>query len=248
MQPRRDIDDYCYKGNRKLKEPVLPPNCKIVGREAFANSQIRKLVTFPKTLEEIRDGAFAENRCLKEVIFPASVESVGAYCYKNCAALKTVKFEAGSKCRRIPESCFHSCTQLSSVVFLKNLKSIRSRAFYKCKELKEITLPETLTEIGAEAFYFCPIETLELPKRIQRLDHKAFFGCKKLRNVYIPESVTYLGEEAFHGCNWLEYLEIHHDPEYVGDRIVNKSCTIRCKKGSKMDEYCEVQGMQREYI
>ena len=64
MQPRRDIDDYCYKGNRKLKEPVLPPNCKIVGREAFANSQIRKLVTFPKTLEEIRDGAFAENRCL----------------------------------------------------------------------------------------------------------------------------------------------------------------------------------------
>ena len=50
MQPRRDIDDYCYKGNRKLKEPVLPPNCKIVGREAFANSQIRKLVTFPKTL------------------------------------------------------------------------------------------------------------------------------------------------------------------------------------------------------
>ena len=121
MQPRRDIDDYCYKGNRKLKEAVLPPNCKIVGREAFANSQIRKLVTFPKTLEEIRDGAFAENRCLKEVIFPASVESVGAYCYKNCTALKTVKFEAGSKCRRIPESCFQSCTQLSSVVFPKNL-------------------------------------------------------------------------------------------------------------------------------
>ena len=54
MQPRRDIDDYCYKGNRKLKEAVLPPNCKVIGREAFANSHIRKLVTFPQTLEEIR--------------------------------------------------------------------------------------------------------------------------------------------------------------------------------------------------
>lgn len=106
MQPRRDIDDYCYKGNRKLKEPVLPPNCKIVGREAFANSQIRKLVTFPETLEEIREGAFSENRFLKEVIFPASLESIGAYCYKNCTALETVKFKAGSKCHRIPEGCF----------------------------------------------------------------------------------------------------------------------------------------------
>ena len=38
MQPRRDIDDYCYKGNRKLKEAVLPPDCKFIGREAFANS------------------------------------------------------------------------------------------------------------------------------------------------------------------------------------------------------------------
>ena len=83
---------------------------------------------------------------------------------------------------------------------------------------------------------------------LQKLVHKAFFGCKKLRKVYIPENVTYLGEEAFHGFNWMEYLVIHHDPEYIGTRIVNKNCTIRCKKGSKMDAYCEVQGLQREYI
>ena len=69
MQPRRDIDDYCYKGNRKLKEPVLPPNCKIVGREAFANSQIRKLVTFPKTLEEIRDGLLQKTAVLRRLSF-----------------------------------------------------------------------------------------------------------------------------------------------------------------------------------
>lgn len=62
MQPRRDIDDYCYKGNRKRKEVILPPGCKTIGREAYANSQIRKPVMFPKTLEEIGEGAFAENR------------------------------------------------------------------------------------------------------------------------------------------------------------------------------------------
>ena len=80
------------------------------------------------------------------------------------------------------------------------------------------------------------------------VDQRAFFGCKKLKEVYIPENIMYLGEEVFHGCNRLEYLEIHHDPEHIGSKIVNKNCTIRCKKGSKVDLYCEEQGLKREYI
>ena len=43
-------------------------------------------------------------------------------------------------------------------------------------------------------------------------------------------------------------MEIHHDPEHIGSKIVNKNCTIRCKKGSKVDLYCEEQGLKREYI
>ena len=39
-----------------------------------------------------------------------------------------------------------------------------------------------------------------------------------------------------------------HDPEYVGPWIVNKSCTIRCYKGSKMDAYCDEYELKREYI
>ena len=99
-----------------------------------------------------------------------------------------------------------------------------------------------------EAFYFCGFETIVLPKEIKKLDQRAFFGCKKLKEVYIPENIMYLGEEVFHGCNRLEYLEIHHDPEHIGSKIVNKNCTIRCKKGSNVDLYCEEQGLKREYI
>ena len=242
------IDDYCFKGDGKIKEVILPSSCRIIGREAFASCQFRKPVIFPQTFLEIKEGAFAENHSLKEATFPASMEAVGAYCYKGCTALKTIKFEADSKCLKIPESCFHSCTQLNKVAFPDKIKSIENRAFYRCKELTEITLPDTLEEIGLEAFYFCGFETLELPKGLWKLDHRSFFGCKKLKNVYIPANITFIGEEAFHGCNRLEYLEIHHDPEYIGSRIVNKNCTIRCKKGSKVDLYCEEQGLKREYI
>ena len=221
------IDDYCYKCNGKIKEVILPSGCRIIGKEAFASCQFRKPVVFPQTIKEIKESAFSENHSLRGATFPASLEILGDYSYKGCTALKTVAFETSSECRRIPESCFHSCTQLSKVVFPEHLKSIGRRAFYRCKELKEITLPDTLEEIGLESFYFCGFETIVLPKEIKKLDHRAFFGCKKLKEVYIPENIMYLGEEAFHGCNRLEYLEIHHDPEYIGSRIVNKNCTIR---------------------
>ncbi|VUX40863.1 leucine-rich repeat protein [Blautia luti] len=87
---------------------------------------------------------------------------------------------------------------------------------------------------------------------ILRFNYRTFTAqlarMQKVKNVYIPANITFIGEEAFHGCNRLEHLEIHHDPEYIGSRIVNKNCTICCKKGSKVDLYCEEQGLKREYI
>ena len=36
------IDDYCFKGDGKIKEVILPSSCRIIGREAFASCQFRK--------------------------------------------------------------------------------------------------------------------------------------------------------------------------------------------------------------
>ena len=115
------IDDCCYKGNGKIKEIILPSGCRIIGKEAFASCQLRKPVVFPQTVKEIKESAFSENHSLREVTFPASLEILGDYSYKGCTALKKVAFETSSECRRIPECCFHSCTQLSKVVFPEHL-------------------------------------------------------------------------------------------------------------------------------
>ncbi len=123
------IDDCCYKGNGKIKEIILPSGCRIIGKEAFASCQLRKPVVFPQTVKEIKESAFSENHSLREVTFPASLEILGDYSYKGCTALKTVVFETSSECRRIPEYCFHSCTQLSKVVFPEHLKSIGRELF-----------------------------------------------------------------------------------------------------------------------
>lgn len=44
MQPRRDIDDYCYKGNRKLKEAVLPPGCKLL--KTITNVEFPRVMSY----------------------------------------------------------------------------------------------------------------------------------------------------------------------------------------------------------
>ena len=47
------IDDGCFRSDGRMREVILPPNCKIIGREAFFQCQIRKEVVLPKTMKEI---------------------------------------------------------------------------------------------------------------------------------------------------------------------------------------------------
>lgn len=242
------VDDKCFMEDGKIKEVILSSHCRIIGKQAFEGCQFRKQVIFPETLVEIKKRAFAENHNLRQAIFPSSLEKLGVQCYRECNNLKKVLFAPQSKCREIPEGAFDSCVRLNEVTLPDRLQTIDARAFYRCKDLKKISLPDSITEIGEEAFYFCGLEELDLPKNLWKLGDSAFFRCKNLRSVFIPESVKSIGRWVFHGCSRLEYLEICHDPEYIGPWIVNKSCTIRCYKGSKMDSYCEEYGLKREYI
>lgn len=242
------IGDVCFKNNGKMKEIWLPLGCKVIGREAFYGCHIRKEVILPGRLTEIRAGAFAGNCNLPRTDFPASLEKLGKQCYKDCNNLKSVRFASGSRCTEIPEGAFEGCVKLSELILPDGAETIGNRAFYKCKELKKVRIPDSVIRIGEQAFYFCKLEELQLPDVLQELSDKAFFKCNGLKSVLIPKSVQKIGEGVFHGCNRLEYLEIHHDPEEIGPGIVNKSCTIRCRKGSRMDAYCEENGLKTEYI
>ena len=69
-----------------------------------------------------------------------------------------------------------------------------------------------------------------------------------LEQVTLPESVQYIGDGAFRGCNRLKVLEIRHDPEYIGELIANRNTVIRCRKDSKVEEYCKEYGYQVEIV
>jgi hypothetical protein len=128
------------------------------------------------------------------------------------------------------------------------VETIEDRAFYKCKELKNVRFPKGLKKIGKEAFYFCGLENLTLPDTVEVLDEKAFFKCMYLTEVTLPESIRRIEKWVFHGCGRLQILEIRHDPEYIGEWIINRAARIRCYRGSKVDTYCQESGFTVEYI
>jgi hypothetical protein len=98
------------------------------------------------------------------------------------------------------------------------------------------------------AFYFCGMEKLELPDTLETIDVKTFFKCTQLKEVKIPVSVRSIERGAFHGCNRLKILEFRHDPDFIGEELINKSTRIRCYQGSKVDAYCQEHDYITEYI
>ena len=242
------IDNRCCFANGKIHEVILPRECVVIGSQAFERCQFQKEVQFPDTLRVIGDRAFAENHRLKRVRFPGTLNRIGKECYKECNSMTAAEFLPGSQVKVIPERIFDSCVRLSRVRLPEKTERIGDQAFYRCKELKVLKFPGNLKEIGRESFYFCGLEELDLPERLERIGESAFFRCKMLKTVRIPSGVKYIGRWAFHGCSRLEEVEILHDPDYIGEWIINKSCTIRCRRGSRVDDYCSEYGFKREYV
>ena len=196
-----------------------------LGSNVFSQCNSLEKVTLSQSLSSIPKAAFQENRKLGCIIFPDN-----------------------SQISRIRSEAFSQCTSLESLDLPPALTEIEARAFYKCKNLSSVNFPEGLKQIGKEAFYFCAIDHLKLPQSLEVLEESAFFKCKNLTHVCLPTGIRYIGKWVFHGCNRMKYLEIHHNPDFIGSWIINRACTIRCYKGSKVDDYCKEFDFNVEYL
>ena len=159
-----------------------------------------------------------------------------------------MRFAAESRLAVIGEDAFAECTALERISLPDSVTKIGDRAFRRCKSLAEIHFPAKLTHIGEEAFYFCAAKELHLPAKVASVGSRAFCKWMHLEQVTLPESVQYIGDGAFRGCNRLKVLEIRHDPEYIGELIANRNTVIRCRKDSKVEEYCKEYGYQVEIV
>ena len=186
-------------------------------------------------------------------LYPLSISlNIFPQFQRACSATPTnyqkLFFSSESRLLKIQADAFSECSALREISFPDSVQEIGNGSFYKCKNLSEVHFPENLKVISNQAFYSCGLTSLELPDSLEILDESAFFKCNNLITVTLPPNVRYIGKWVFHGCNRLQYLEIRHDPEYIGEWIINRAATIRCYKGSKADRYCQESGFKVEYL
>ena len=192
--------------------------------------------------------AFADCQNLTTATLPASLPTLSRDVFKADRKLTSVSFYGDDGMRVIQPNAFCECTSLTDIALPDTVTEIGSRAFYRCKSLSSLHLPASIQKISVQAFYFCAFPELELPESLEVLEDSAFFKCVNLAWIRLPENVRYIGKWAFHGCNRLQYLEVRHDPEFIGEWIINRATTVRCYQGSKMDRYCRENGFQVEYL
>jgi len=124
-----------------------------------------------------------DNLNIEEVEWIASVDTVPVFAFSTCPKLKRVILSDNVK--KIGQSAFIYCGELTSVKLPQNLQSIDFFAFADCRKLKTLYIPETVTEIGAEAFINCDSLTVHGKK-----NSYAYYYCKMNGIPFVSEGTA----------------------------------------------------------
>jgi hypothetical protein len=171
--------------------------------------------------------------------FPSSLESLGNRCFDRCKSLSEVKFQSGSKLKRIGWCAFSDvavgtiripasvesvgCDFVSSnssyEVFFESGSKLKSIERFVSR-IRTIRIPSSIEIIckGCLQGHLSLREvTFESGSKLWRIETSAF-GFSGLKTIQLPSSVEYIGEDCFFHCRSLR--EVTFEPEsrlrYVG--------------------------------
>lgn len=180
----------------------LPSHIEKIGQRAFANSGLKKVVTFPSTLKEIGIAAFQMNH-LSSVILPDSVTTVGGGAFGTNAELE--KIILSENMTEVAAGAFgcsdakNYMTKLTELTIPEGITKIGANAFAG-NNIKDIVIPSTVTEIGNYAFstkeYLTDECTLTLSEGLKTIGQRAFRN-KVINEVKLPSTVTGLRDKTF---------------------------------------------------
>ena len=144
------ICDYACNNAVYTKNVIFNQNLKIIGTEAFSNSNIQKYdFAKCKNLNIINDSAFMSNKKIQEL-----------------------DLSSASSLIKINSDAFFNCFSLTFVNFPKNLEEIGKSAFAHCMKLSKINIPNDskLKLMDSFSFYDTLISSFYIPKHLVQID------------------------------------------------------------------------------
>ena len=137
------------------------------------------------------------------------VTAIGDRAFFTKSDVTSVTF--GANIKSIGEFAFSGCSYLESISeFPEGLESIGKSAFSSCRLLAgDVVIPDGVELISASAFAHCKsINSITIGDGVHTIEEKAFIDCSSLTGLYIPMSVRTIGEYAFALCCDIESLTI----------------------------------------
>ncbi len=184
---------------------TTPPALRVVGKQAFAETKITKVI--------LNSDVLAAEDSMMYILNGNSV-------FARCEDLTEVVVKEG--CTKL-ELGFSGSSALNKVSLPKSLKTIghtsgssHNYIFDRCTALETIDLPENLWFIGYNAFAHTSIKSIKIPNRVQYLWTFAFHDCALLENIQLPSALRQIQQGCFKGCTMLRDIIIPDNVIEIG--------------------------------
>lgn len=172
--------------------PANMPNVRIINNQAFAGTNIEKLVlpdatAHPDTV--LGNAAFFKAKIACDIVIPY---------YQNTTDIKN---SGGTVIGGNTAHQLFSGAELHNVIIEDGVKSLASRTFSEVTTNDfSVILPDSVKSFGNGAFQYSSIQKITIPNDAV-LESNAFLNCNDLNLLLIGNNVT--NNNAFSGCsNW----------------------------------------------
>lgn len=235
------INESAFRDCAALAVVELPDNLTYLGPSSFGNTPIAE-IEIPKSLEKadksywsvdytfngkeysFNDGPFALCENLKTVTFEKGVTKIPSNLFYGCVGIEEITLP--ETITVIEGSAFNSCLRLKSIALPEAVTAVNGEAFSGCVSLKDIDLNSGLTFLGNSAFRSTPVESIEIPRSLDKCDHSywdteydfngvkysiedgPFMLCESLKTVTFEKGTNQIAENLFQGCVGLEEITI----------------------------------------
>ena len=224
-QNLEEIPDGLVQNCRNLNYLELPAVVKVIGKNAFAYSNISNVNL--KSVEKISDGAF-KGTPLSSIEIPETVNKIGKGAFSNCVSLNHVKTPFVGRSRSNTKNgfdrLFNGSNYINSIE-VTDLEKVTKNTFKGAEDVSSIRINEGVKEISKNAFRdFTNLTEIYLPSTTETVGNKAFQGCIMLKNVDLSgTSISTLGASVFEDCYSLENIILPITLKAIPEDFV-KSC------------------------
>ena len=202
-----------FRGCSNLNSIVLPCTAKIINSSAFEECTSLKTLVIPNSVMYIGQRSFAGCTGLTSIEIPNSVIELGR-----------IERDNGTE---VGGGTFENCSNLSTVVLSKNLKTLGGDIFKGCTSLSSLNIPKSVTWIignnVCECYNLTSIQVEEgnpvydsrnnCNAIINTADNELISGCK---TTIIPNSISNIGHDAFRGIKDLSAIAIPNSVVSIG--------------------------------